>query len=56
MKRYSRAYTTVSVIMYFSPVCFTRSTIFLQSAMLVAIGTVQVTCLPALSAAMDCQA
>ena len=34
----------------------TSSTIFLQSSMLVAIGTVQATCLPALSAAIDIQA
>ena len=38
--------------MYLRPVCFASVTIFLQSSMLVAIGTVQATCLPALSAAM----
>ena len=41
--------------MYFRPVFFTSATISLHSAMLVAIGTVQVTCLPAFSAAMVCQ-
>ena len=44
------------IIMYFFFLCPTRATIFLQSSTLVAIGTVQATCLPALSAAMDCQA
>jgi len=42
--------------MYLFFVRRTSSTIFRQSAMLVAMGTVQATCLPALSAAMDCQA
>ena len=38
--------------MYLRPVCSARSTILRHSAMFVAIGTVQATCLPALSAAM----
>jgi hypothetical protein len=38
------------------PVLWTRSTIFLQSATLVAIGTVHMTCLPALRAAIDIHA
>ena len=38
--------------MYLRPVFLTSSQIFLQSSMLVAIGTVQATCLPAFSAAM----
>ena len=42
--------------MYFRPVCLQSSTICLQSAMRVAMGTVQATCLPALSAAMAIQA
>jgi len=42
--------------MYVRPVLRERSTIRLQSAMLVAIGTVQATCLPALRAARDIQA
>ncbi len=54
MKRYSRAYTTVSIIMYVQPVVFVSSTIFLQSSMLVAMGTVHATCLPAFSALIDC--
>ena len=36
--------------MYFRPVRSTVSTILRQSSMLVAIGTVQATCLPAFSA------
>ena len=46
----SRLYTTVSIIMYFLPVRAESSTILRQSATLVAIGTVQATCLPASSA------
>lgn len=42
--------------MYRSPVLRARSTIALQSAMLVAIGTVQATCLPASRAAIVIEA
>ena len=52
MNKYSRAYTTVSAMVYFSFVARTRSTICLHSSGEVAIGTVQETCLPAFSAAM----
>ena len=52
MKRYSRLYTTVSAIMYLSPVSRTRPTISFASSTLVAIGTVHMTCLPAFSAAI----
>ena len=42
--------------MYFRPVFFCKATIVRQSSTLVAMGTVQATCLPAFSAAIDCQA
>ena len=56
MNRYSRLYTTVSAIMYFSPVSRTSPTISLASSRLVAIGTVHMTCLPAFRAAIVCGA
>ena len=52
--RYSRAYTTVSIIMYTFPVFRWSSTISRICSFVVAIGTVQATCLPAFSAAMLC--
>jgi hypothetical protein len=42
--------------MYFRPVDLTRSTICSHSSMVVAMGTVHMTCLPAFSAAIDIQA
>ena len=53
MNKNSRLYTTVSAIMYVSPVSFTSDTICSHSAIVVAIGTVPITCLPAWSAAID---
>ena len=55
-KRYSRLYTTVSIIMYTAPLCRCASTICRHSSTLVAAGTVLATCLPARSAAMACGA
>ena len=39
--------------MYFKPVFFCKATIVRQSSTLVAMGTVQATCLPAFSAAIE---